>query len=333
MGPGERSPSLKETFVGSVVLLLLVGIAAGVFFKQFHYDRSIYAVADAAEEPAADRRGEEIASAFDAVEPAIARPYTPAERFGAETLYNKINGKAPQYTDAGFEALTCQRFTPAEAPGWFEVYLYRMNDHRAAYSVFSTQRRSGGETLEFTPFAYRSGGAVFFARGRHYVEIVPSESSEAVAEAVRRFAAALAASLEAGPGIDELELFPSEGLLADSVALLARNVFGIAELRDVFSARYDVNGQTVTAFLARRADAAAAAEDARAFHAFFIANGAEPVETDLAIASLRAATIFDTYEMVFTAGPFVAGVHECPDRPTAEQIIGRLHATLSAEAE
>jgi len=38
--------------------------------------------------------------------------------------------------------------------------------------------------------------------------------------------------------------------------------------------------------------------------------------------------IMDAYELIFTTGPFLAGVHEAPDPATARTLAARLHERL-----
>ena len=71
-----------------------------------------------------------------------------AQIYTKESLYEKINGKAPFYTEAGFENLLTQRFVSKENENlWMELFLYDMGNVRNAFSVFSTQRRPDADIL------------------------------------------------------------------------------------------------------------------------------------------------------------------------------------------
>ena len=66
----------------------------------------------------------------------------PSERYDHETLFEKINGKAPLYLNGGFVDLQTQRFVQKDdSQQWFEFYLYDMTNDTNAFSVYSTQRR------------------------------------------------------------------------------------------------------------------------------------------------------------------------------------------------
>lgn len=51
------------------------------------------------------------------------------EEYSAENLYEKINGKAPLYLEAGFKKLTTQRFVSADDESiWMENYVYEYDE-------------------------------------------------------------------------------------------------------------------------------------------------------------------------------------------------------------
>ena len=151
---------------------------------------------------------------------------SPVETFDAETLSEKIDGKAELYLSSGFVSLACQRFVPGgNSDAWFEVYVYDMGDPRNAFSVWSAQRRSDAEKSDLAPFAYSTANALFFVVGSKYVEIVGAE--EGLPGEVLAFGKSLAGQ---GAGdvqnVGELALFPPDGLDTGSVALHASDVFG-----------------------------------------------------------------------------------------------------------
>ena len=84
------------------------------------------------------------------------------ERFGPETLYEKINGRADLYLSSGFASLKTQRFGVDEAAGaWVELYIYDMTTPENAFSVFSMQRREDAQAAGTVPNGYRTENAQF----------------------------------------------------------------------------------------------------------------------------------------------------------------------------
>ena len=120
---------------------------------------------------------------------------TSPEHFDVDTLYVKINGKAELYLPAGFVELTTLRFVSGSDDSlWAEIYLYDMADSTGAFSVFSSQRRLDVENLSITRFSYRSQNAIFFAKGKYYIEIVASEQNSSLEKALLETASIISAA-------------------------------------------------------------------------------------------------------------------------------------------
>jgi hypothetical protein len=207
-----------------------------------------------------------------------------------------------------------------------------MGTMRNAYSVFSTQRRADGREVDFTPFAYQTANALFFLRGPYYVEVIAaSEQMAATLLAIgESFVRKNPPETEA---ITEVAAFPAASLIPDSIALLAENVFGFSGLNDTFVARYTLSGNEVTAFLSHRQTARAARELALAYYRFLVENGGEKVALEAAIPEAWLVKVFDTYELVFVEGSYLAGVHEAESKDLAEELALNLKQSLAEAAK
>jgi len=329
MAESHRSAGRGEKAVGAAILLVLAGVAAGVYLKQSRFDPSIYG----GMAPSGDARQRPGTTGLDLagfLPPSLA-PFGPAESFSPETLSDKIDGKAEQYLPAGFVALTCRRFHLAgDKAAWAEMFVYDMASLRNAFAVFSSQRRAGAEASDLARFAYGSGGGVFFVCGRYYVEVIPASRCEALAAAVNALARNFVDSTPAGgEELGELAMFPTDGLLPGSIELQVVNVFGMEGLNDVFIARYNLGGQEMTGFISARASAADALELAGRYRSFLLANGAADAGPVEAIPGARWLRLFDTYELVFTRGRVLAGVREGPSLARASELAAMLYRKLS----
>ena len=106
-------------------------------------------------------------------------------------------------------------------------------------------------------------------------------------------------------------------------------VFGFAQLGEIFTARYQGKTGPVTAFLARKADSQAAASLAADYVKFLLANGGKEMDKP---AEPKGATLVDMlglYEVVFTQGPILAGVHEADGKDAALGLAAGLARILS----
>jgi len=312
-----------ESVISICLLAVLFLIGVGVFIKQFDYNTNQYGI---------QQLGVSLISIGAGLVPTGFEMLSKVEVYNSENLYEKINGKAPLYIESGFKELSTQRFVNINDRSlWMELYTYDMGTVKNAFSVYSIQRRAGSEAFppmqlgtpqSGNPFAYRTDNALYFVHGRYYIEIVgSSESGElfsAIAEVARKIQANLAAGLDAS--IAELAMFPQENLVPGSIKLYLVNAFGFEGLTNTFTAKYKSGNETVTAFLSKRADSKDAEVIAESYRSFLIENGAVIKNTTSKTIVGKVMDFYGTTEIVFTAGPFVAGIHEAENQQAAEKL-------------
>ena len=320
----------RETIVALCVLASLVAIATGMAMVQSRFNPAVVNFLQGAAD-----RAKGLAAAPATAEPVLPLPegmalLTPAERFDRETLSDKIDGKAELYLSAGFIRLECQRLNLAGQPDlWVEVFIYDMGSFENAYAVFSTQRRADAITLDFAEFAYRAENAFFFVHGPFYLELIASGTDERLRASMDALARAFIRSRPVAQAtITERDLFPRTGLVETSISLISADAFGVADLDRVFTATYSIAGAEMTAFLSRRADPQEAAGLAGGYVDFLKAYGGEVKASDDPVPGAAVVAILDMYEVVFAEGPFLAGVHEAPDRDKAVMLAKELAAKL-----
>lgn len=326
------SVSRSQTLVGTVILVLLGLIALGVLRQQAQYDPARWGAPTA---PGAG--GPAVAAGSPGDLASLPTPgleaMGPVERFGPESLSDKIDGKAELYLAAGFEALSARRHHLAGQPSaWFEAFVFQMKDDKAAFSAFSTQRRDRGQKLDLATTAHLSGNALFVLHGPWYLEIIAAGSQPELVQGMRAW---LAAWLERAPALaaarpDERALFPARGLQAGSISLLAANVFGFDKLDQVYAANYLIDGQEAVGFLSRRESPAQAADLARAYHAFLLQAGGRDLAAEALPAGARLVTIMDTYEVIFSRGAHLAGVHQAESQALAVALAQAIDQSLAA---
>ncbi len=209
------------------------------------------------------------------VEVAGFAPQTPAQSYGPDNLSDKIDGKAELYLSAGFKEMSCRSFTLENPKGaHLEVFIYDMGNPQNAYAVFSSQRRSGSEPISLTANAYTTANALFFTRGKYYVEMVADRAIEALPKALEAYSKPLLANLPAeGETKNEAALLPPEGLAQDSVRLNAADAFGLQGFDNVYTGEYSLKNGKATAFFAERQSPEAAQAEAKRYLEFLTANG------------------------------------------------------------
>jgi hypothetical protein len=325
---GKRTKT--ETYIGLGILLALAGIAVGIFLKQFHYNPAVFVgsapKAGNATALTVNLSGDILADLAGSVV-----PLSPPEIFGPDNLSDKINGKAELYLSAGFLRLLSQRFADAgDRHSWMEVFVYDMGTIRRAFAVYSVQRRPDVENVSLTDFSYRTENALFFAHGRYYVEVIAAVTTGKMDEAMESFAHRFIKKTGVhGERIDELALFPREHLDEDGITLLISDAFGFDRFDNVFMANYTLENTELTAFLSVRGDSSEASELVMAYQRFLVANGGVDVKTGTEIPGAKLVEILDTFELIFSHGRFLAGIHAAEDKGHAERLAVTLMQKLS----
>jgi len=322
-----------EQWAGFVILLCLAGIAAGVYFKQFSFNPAVLAAATVAPEAAKTAAAPASGEATPALPPELTVMSAP-ENFGPDDVYNKIDGKADLYLTAGFVHMTCQRFAlKATNDDWMEWFVYDMGALPQAFSVFSLQRRAGGQAIGLTPFAYQTDNAIYFVSGRYYVEAVTAMPVPAMMKGMMAMAQQFVAAHPPGPSVIlELKLFPPENLEADSQGLQMADAFGFDGFTNVFTAKYQLpSGGTnveVLAYLKITKTAADATTLRDAYRSFLLANGGKEIESPDAASIGKPVNFMDNIEIVFAESNMVVGVHAAPDAASAAKAARQLADSL-----
>ena len=315
-------PSRMQRLLSLAVLGLLALVAVVVFWQQGRYDPASWGWGGAS--------GAGAGLLAELAVPGL-NPLGSGEGFTPATLSDKIDGKAELYLAAGFESMAARRYALAGQPAqWLELMLYRMKDSRAAYSVFSNQRRAGAKDSGLAPNAYTTSNALYLAQGPYYLEAVASSPQPALVKGLAQAAQALLAKLPAAPSAApaEAELFPAQGMKAGSVVLLAKDAFGMAGLDQVFIAAYPQGAQELMAFLARRADPATANKQASAYAAFLKDNGGNPQPAPAGLPGAHLAEVFGAWELFWSQGPYLAGVRGSEDQAATLALATRLRQAL-----
>jgi hypothetical protein len=323
--PVPRRAKRLESVISICLLAVLILTGVGVFVKQSKYNISRYGI-DTTAMPKLETQNSkpEIPLESSSLVPAGFEMLSKAEVYNPDNLYEKIDGKAPLYTESGFEELFTQRFAKTGDPNlWMELYIYDMGEIKNAFCVYSEQRRENSEAFASMQFAYKSGNALYFVHGKYYIEIVGASESGELSKAIAEVAQKIGANLTVDPnaGIPELAFFPKEDLVPDSFKLYLVNAFGLDKLTNIFTARYKVGNETITAFIGKRADSKEADATAESYRKFLIENGAVIKNTDNKTLVGKVMDSYGTTEIVFTVGPFVAGIHEAESQQMAEILV------------
>ncbi|RJR45834.1 MAG: hypothetical protein C4567_02955 [Deltaproteobacteria bacterium] len=322
-----------QKVLGYAILALLAVILVGLLAQQARFNPAVVVAQRA---PLLQGRTQtassQTQSATAGMLPEVSgfRPQAAAQSYGPDNLSDKINGKADLYLKAGFNEMSCRSFGLDGAGGaHVEVFLYDMGSPANAFAVFSGQRRPGSPDLPLTVNAYATANALFFTRGKFYVEIVADRASEAVQKSLEAYAVALLAKLPgAGEATNAAALFPKDGLARDTVRLCTADSFGCEGLNNIYTGEYTLKSGKATGFIGVKATPEEAGAEAKRYLDFLAANGYRKVQAPEGAGELQILALDNSFEIVFTQGSNLAGVHDASSLEAAVELAGQLQSRL-----
>ena len=318
----------KQSVVSYLLLALLCTIGTATFLIHEQTRDTTFIIIPPVEPGQTVLTDPESAPAFSLPLPPGFEFFSNPEQYTADNLYEKINGKAPLYLQAGFVSLTSRRFRSSQQPElWFEASVYDMANSHNAFAVYSMQKRSGAATVpDLEVDHYKTENGLYLQYDRYYLEIVGSAVSTVLDAGMSALARELlAAAPEKEEKVNEFRLFPVQNLDLDGFKLIPENAFGSDLFAATFVARYQLNGQQITAFIAPQDSPEQAQQVAADFYRFLLENGGSAEEP---VSSMQTVDLYGLLEIVFAAGPYVAGVHEGENRQQAVEIADRLRNAL-----
>ena len=263
-----------ESIISAGIILLLCGVAAAIILPQFRQQTS--GQTQNTSEPAA---GESMENILSQLSPKGFSAVSKAAVYDEDTLYEKIDGRAPLYTESGFEKLFTRLYkSDSNEIVTFEIFVYDMAKPENALAVYSLQKREDAETISDFDFGYRTSNAIFCSLGKYYLEIIGSAESAELVKSMMESAVAIKASLPAGGVIktEEMIILQKAGAEAGSIKFSTDNTFSCKELTNIFSAVIKIDGKPATIYLSKRTDEKEAIALADAYAKFLTRIGATP---------------------------------------------------------
>lgn len=335
MGPARHHPNKRESIIAIGLITVPLIVLIIIFNAQKGSDISRFGVRPSVtREPRAKKISDTTkpAAALTGLAPQGFEPFGPDESYDEENLYEKIDGKAPLYTESGFIKLYTQRYKNDKNDELiFELYIYDMDSAANAFSVYSIQRRADAIPIEDLPFAYRTENSLYLAQGRYYCELIGSSDSPKLLDALDFTATALAENLKDAGVLETpyLALFPKENLVPHSFILYLNGAFGFEDLTNTYSTKYKIGEQVITAFISKQPNSDTAENLADEYTQFLLDNGGEEIASP--DTSVKYIDLFGSIEAVSAENSFVFGIHLANKRRTAETILTLIRENLAKE--
>lgn len=354
-GSGKRAfvrtqISRREGLIGGCILVLLAGIGVGVYLKGKHFDAALFSLDPkllASGKPVRNpvpltaEEGEDAAGRVPAVpeaKSAVAdpapvpvgelladlapegwRPQGGIERFSADNLYVKINGRAEQYLAYAVAGLECAGL--ADDKGRFiDIFVYDMGAPIRAFGIFSVERPPEAAALELGRAGYRSGASYFFWKGRHYVQVVAGGEGEELERAGLQLARQVAIRLEdRGEPLWGESALPRADQVPGSLQYFMRDALSLDFLGETFVARYRDEGRELTAFLSRQKTPEQAAQILGQYLGYLKEYGTVAEGRTESGVAFHLGELGGFFDAVFSEGGYVGGVSQAEDRELARR--------------
>ena len=260
----------------------------------------------------------------DPMEIALAgiKPMGPTEFYSPDTLYEKIDGRAPAYLGFNFQQLRCRSFGIDGTKGsYVDVYEYRMDTPVNAFGIFSQERDANGKPVDFAPDGYSGEMGFFFRQGACYVQVIASDQTPKTMDLAKAIAENRAKAIPAdNAGLDARRRLPNVGLIPESVSFVQDNAQGQAFLKNVFQAGYNFEGGK-TSFFLMVSDPATTAQAYKSYLAFCGRFGKATELPASGGAKIFQAESFGSVKVIYQREGEIGGVFDAKDAGKARQFV------------
>jgi hypothetical protein len=259
--------------------------------------------------------------------------YDQVAQFTADNLYERINGRAELYLSYDVVSLTTATFEDKTDIGRFvELSVYDMGNSTNAFGIFSVERFQGDPPLDLGRISYRSESNVYVWKGKYYITVVVSESTEEFEQISLDLASKVTAALiDSGEPVWGLSALPQDNLISDSVQYFRVDAMGLDFMQNTYMAEYLSGETSFKAFISQQASTEFAHDLVERYTEYsqeyglgfkrMIKNGAEFVLCDMG----------GTFDVIFQKGKSVSGVISVNNRIRAIEIAYDLWIQLRME--
>ncbi len=255
--------------------------------------------------------------------------YTP------ENLYVKIDGRAEYYLGFGLKGMHSVTLEAGSGAS-VEIELYDLGAARNALGCYNGERAPGAESTVESGSTFRfDRNAAFLTRGPYYARFVGSDETPEVVAEVKRLVELLRQKLPAEERPWAFDLFVDQlKLPASQVSYARENAFSFGFARDVYKVSLSAaaSQENMEAFVAVKADAAAASALAKQFQDGFRSLGAAAGQTPAGVALFKDEFL-GSFSGATASDRWVFGVNSAPSAERAHQVLQQLEQGLHALPE
>lgn len=246
------------------------------------------------------------------------------EKFNVDNLYDKVDGRENLYKSYQFQALVAADYVASDNQDRFiQVELYDMTSAKSALGVFSAERPAHPNPAKIGNDAYVESNGAFFWKGKYYVRVIGSDSEKSTEQAANTIAKSIAEKLpESKETVAIVDPLPKQNQIANSFSIIPDSAFGQALFKNVYSARYKIDGVEMTGFVMENDSPDKAQTVIKQYQESMASFGKfNQVSTDPAIYYLEA---FGSHYVIFAKGKTIGGVMEADKKDPAIKLTKEL---------
>lgn len=253
--------------------------------------------------------------------------------FSAENLYEQINGRAELYLAYDVISLTIATFEKKSDIGEFiELSIFDMGNPTNAFGIFSVERSQGEKALDLGRASYRSDSNAYIWKGKYYIAIVASDTTEELRLLGLDLAHRVISFLtDSGDPVWGLSALPQENRVPDSVQYFKVDAMGLDFMQNTYTAKYCKDDAEITAFLSQQSsfDSALDSLERYAKHAAKYGRGSERMTKNG--IEFVLCDMHDSFDVIFQKGRLVGGVLSVMDQDEALEAAADLWVLILAE--
>lgn len=176
------------------------------------------------------------------------------KQFTPRNLYEQIDGRAEFFLAYDIIRMTFASFIHNDNEGQFiDLSIYDMGSSTNAFGVFSGERSPGETPVRLGRKGYSSDANFFIWKGRYYIRIIASDSTDEFKKIGMDLARQVTDLLvDAGDSVWGLSALPQTDRVPESERYVRVDAMGLDFMKETYMARYRKENATVTAFLSRR---------------------------------------------------------------------------------
>ncbi|MCJ7618226.1 MAG: hypothetical protein MUO43_16985, partial [Desulfobacterales bacterium] len=243
------------------------------------------------------------------------------KQFTPQNLYDQIDGRAEFFLAYDFIRMTFASFINNANEGQFiDLSIYDMGSSTNAFGVFSGERSPGETPIQLGRKGYSSDANYYIWKGRYYIRIIASESTDEFKKIGMDLARKVTGFLvDAGDSVWGLSALPRVDRVPGSAQYVKVDAMGLDFMRDTYMARYRIGNATVTAFLSRWDTPETAKAVVSRYKDYTRKYGEGVDRIKQGGVELEICDMGGDFDVIFQKGRLVGGVSSVDDRKLAMQ--------------